>query len=134
MNQPARTVTLFSQPYLDKVNQCYKNIITINLMPQGPLAKLVRRVQFPILSEFKQPGPCSRINNCGFALISLNCDTCEKNGSNLMVVDELPNLISFLLTNGYTIDTSLTKMFNTSDLRFQTENRNNLICFITYTI
>jgi nucleoside-diphosphate-sugar epimerase len=40
----------------------YKNIITINLMPQGPLAKLVRRVQFPILSEFKQPGPCSRNN------------------------------------------------------------------------
>ena len=134
MNQPARTVTLFSQPYLDKVNQCYKNIITINLMPQGPLAKLVRRVQFPILSEFKQPGPCSRINNCGLALISLNNNTCEKNGSNLMVVDELPNLISFLLTNGYIIDTSLTKMFNTSDIRFQTENRNNLICFITYTI
>jgi hypothetical protein len=134
MNQPAKIVTIFSQPYLDKVNQCYKNIITINLMPQGPLAKLVRRVQFPVLSEFKQPGPCSRINNCGLALISLNNNNCEKNGSNLMVVDELPNLIFFLFTNGYTIDTSLTKMFNTSDVRFQTENRNNLICFITYNI
>ena len=32
MNQPAKTVTLFSQPYLDKYNQCYKNIVTINLM------------------------------------------------------------------------------------------------------
>ena len=134
MNQPAKIVTLFSQPYLDKVNQCYKNIITINLMPQGPLSQLVRRIQTPPLSEFKQLGPCSRINDCVLALISLNNNNCEKNGSNLMVVDELPNLISFLFTNGYTIDTSLTKMFNTSDIRFQTENQNNLICFVTYTI
>ena len=63
MNHPAKTVTLFSQPYLDRFNQCYKNIITINMMPQGPLAQFVRRIQFPPLSEFKQPGPCSRINN-----------------------------------------------------------------------
>jgi hypothetical protein len=134
MNQPAKIVTLFSQPYLDRVNQCYKNIITINLMPQGPLAQLVRRIQTPPLSEFKQPAPCSHINDCVLALISLNNNNCQKNGSNLMVVDELPNLISFLFTNGYTIDTSLTKMFNTSDIRFQTENRNDLICFIKYTI
>ena len=133
MNHPAKTVTLFSQPYLDRFNQCYKNIITINMMPQGPLAKFVRRIQFPPLSEFKQPGPCSHINNCGLALISLNGDSCcAKNGSNLMVVDELPNLISFLLSNGYIIDTSITKMFNTSDIRFETENANKIICLVTY--
>jgi hypothetical protein len=130
-NQHAKTITLFSRPYLDKYNQCYKNIVTINLVPQGPLAQLVRRIQFPPLSEFKQPGPCSHINNCGLALISLNND-CIKNCSNLMVVDEVPNLVSYLLTNGYTIDTSLTKMFNTSDIRFQTENANKIIFLATY--
>jgi hypothetical protein len=133
MNYPAKTVTLFSQPYLDRFNKCYKNIITINMIPQGPLAKLVRKIQFPHLSEFKQQGPCSRINNCGLALISLDGDICcAKNGLNLMVVDELPNLISFLLSNGYIIDTSITKMFNTSDIRFKPENANSLICFVTY--
>jgi len=133
MNHPAKTVTLFSQPYLDKYNQCYKNIVTINSIPQGPLAQFVRRVQFPPLSEFKQPGPCSHIKNCGLALVSLNSDNyCAKNGSNLMIVDEIPNLVSFLLTSGYTIDTSLTKMFNTSDIRFQTENANKLLFLITY--
>ena len=76
MINPAKTVTLFSQPYLDKYNQCYKNIVTINTIPQGPLAQLVRRVIFPPLSEFKQPGPCSHIKNCGFALISLNGENC----------------------------------------------------------
>ena len=104
------------------------------MLPQGPLAQFVRRIQFPPLSEFKQPGPCSHINNCGLALISLNSNNCCANGSNLMIVDELPNLISYLLSNGYTIDTSITKMFNTSDIKFQTENANSLLCFITYTI
>jgi hypothetical protein len=131
MNQAAKTVTLFSQPYLDRYNQCYKNIVTINLIPQGPLAHLVRRVQFPPLSTFKQPGPCNHINNCGLALIALN-NVCNKKCSNFMVVDEVPNLFSFLLSNGYTINTSITKMLNTSDIRFETENANKLICVITY--
>ena len=134
MNQTAKTVTLFSQPFLDTYNQCYKNIVTINLVPQGPLAQLVRRVQFPPLSQFKQPGPCSRINNCGLALTTLNTFNtgCNKNGSNLMIVDEVPNLMSFLLSNGYDINTSITKMLNNSDIRFETENANKLICVVTY--
>jgi len=132
MNQAAKTVTLFSQPYLDRYNQCYSNIVTLNLVPQGPLAQFVRRVQFPPLSTFKQPGPCSRINNCGLALTSLNI-VCNKNCSNLMVVDEVPDLISFLIGNGYTINTSVTKMLNTSGIKFQTEHENKLICIVTYT-
>ena len=130
-NQSAKTVTLFSQPFLDTYNQCYKNIVTINLIPQGPLAQLVRRVQFPPLSQFKQPGPCSRINNCGLALTTLN-NICNKGCSGFMVVDEVPNLMSFLLSNGYDINTSITKMLNTSDIRFETENANKIICVVTY--
>jgi hypothetical protein len=138
MNQPnntAKTVTLFSQPFLDTFNQCYKNIVTVNMIPQGPLAQIVRRVQFPPLSQFKQPGPCSRINNCGLALTTLNGfynNNCNKNCSNLMIVDEVPNLMSYLLSNGYTINTSITKMLNTSDIRFETENANKIICLVTY--
>jgi hypothetical protein len=130
-NQAAKTVTLFSQPFLDTYNQCYKNIVTINLIPQGPLAQFVRRAQFPPLSQFKQPGPCSRINNCGLALISLN-NNCNKCCSGFMIVDEVPNLLSFLMSNGYSINTSITKMLNTSDIRFETENANKIICVVTY--
>ncbi len=130
-NQAAKTVTLFSQPFLDTYNQCYKNIVTINLIPQGPLAQFVRKVQFPPLSQFKQPGPCSRINNCGLALTALN-NICNKGCSGFMVVDEVPNLLSFLMSNGYSINTSITKMLNTSDIRFETENANKLICVVTY--
>ena len=134
-NQAAKTVTLFSQPFLDTYNQCYKNIVTINLIPQGPLAQFFRKVQFPPLSQFKQPGPCSRINNCGLALTTLNnifYNNLNKGCSGFMIVDEVPNLLSFLMTNGYSINTSITKMLNTSDIRFETENANKIICVVTY--
>ena len=131
----SKTISLFSQPYLDTYNQCYKNIVVVNLKPQGPLANLVRFVKFPPLSEFKQPGPCSPLKDCGYAIMSLeNCNTgCGKFGSDLMVVDEVPNLISYLVSNGYSVDTSITKMFNQSDIRVDTNTGNTLICFITYT-
>lgn len=145
MNYNATTYTLFSRPYLDTYNQCYKNIVTINLEPKGPLAKIVRRINFVPLSTFKQPGPCSRIQNCGLGVVSLHngCDSYDtvyrdygysnyKNGCNLMVVDEVPDLFSFLLSHGYKIDTSLTKMMNGSDIRFQTNNSDKIIAFITY--
>lgn len=129
----AKTVSLFSQPYLDRINQCYKNIVTLNLPPQGPLAELVRFIQFPKLSEFKQDAPCNKIKQCGYALMSLDgCSGGCYNGDNLMTVDEVPTLISFLVSNGYTVDTSITKMLNQSEIRFDTNTGNKLICFITY--
>jgi hypothetical protein len=127
MNSSA-TFSLFSQPYLDKKNQCYINIVTINVLPKGPLSKLVRKINFPRLSEFQQSGPCSPIKNCGLALTSFGSCCC----GDLMVVDEVPNLISYLASNGYKIDTSVTKMFHQGDVRFQTNTGNKLICFATY--
>jgi len=137
MNYNTNTYTLFSRPYLDTYNQCYKNIVTINLPPKGPLADIVRRIRFAPLSTFKQPGPCSRINDCGLVLTTLR--HCFNNNSynnscncDLMVVDEVPDLFSFLLSNGYKIDTSLTKMMNNSTINFQTNNSDKIIAFITY--
>ena len=128
----AKTVSLFSQPYLDRINQCYKNIVTLNLLPQGPLGELVRFIQFPKLSEFKQDTPCNKTKQCGYALMSLDGCSINSCGDNLMTVDEVPTLISFLVSNGYTVDTSITKMFNQSEIRFDTNTGNKLICFITY--
>lgn len=129
----SKTVSLFSQPYLDTYNQCYKNIVVVNLMPMGPLADIVRMTNFPPLSEFKTQGPCSPLKQCGYALMSLGEGGCAcKCGQDFMVVDEIPDLISYLVGNGYTVDTSITKMFNQSEIRFDTNLGNKLICFITY--
>jgi hypothetical protein len=137
MNYSATTYTLFSRPYLDTYNQNYKNIVTINLPPKGPLGQFVRPIRFPPLSEFKFSSSYNynrRGQMCGLAIGSLNpfFNNNNKFGQGLMVVDEVPDLFAFLLSNGYKIDTSLTKMMNGSDIRFQTENANKIIAFITY--
>lgn len=119
--QSYRTVTLFSQPYLDSSKQCYKNIVTTNLLPQGPLMNFVCRIQFPPLSTFKIPS-----KQCGLALFSL------KRIKNLMITDEVPSLFSYLLSNGYSIDTSITRMLNDSDLQFDMNIGNKIIAIITY--
>jgi hypothetical protein len=98
-------------------------------MPRGPLNKLVMRTQFLPLSEFKIPGTWGYRNDelCGLALRSL-----QRGCTSLMIVDEVPDLFSFLLSHGYKIDTSLTKMMNAGPIQFHTDKANKIICFITY--
>jgi hypothetical protein len=132
MNNSVKTFTLFSRPYLDKINQCYKNIITINNIPKGPLSQYIKKIQFPQLSPFKVSSPCSPIDKCGYALTKIDNHCFSNCGDNLLTTDDVPDLISYLMTNGYKVDTSITKMFNASDIRFNTNNANKLICFVTY--
>jgi len=125
------TYVLYKQPFLDRFSQCYRNIVTINLIPQGPLRAFVGRAEFPPLSSFKESF-CNR-RLCGLVLRSIrdgygngygNGDGCS-----FMSVDEIPDLFAFLLSNGYIIDTQLTKMINKE--QFQSSER-EIICFFSY--
>ena len=119
----SRVYTLTTQPFLENCSQCYTNIITINLIPEGPLKYFVRRVKFQPLSPFQERGPCTRQHQCGLALVSL------VNNNRYMSPNEIPDLFAFLTENGYSIDTSVTKMMNTGDVKLT--NR-NLLCFFRY--
>jgi hypothetical protein len=120
------TYTISSQPYYSSLNQSYMNIITINSIPAGPLSKLVIRIKSNRLSPFTENTNCN--NKCLLGFQSLN--NCN-NQPNLMTVDQIPELFSFLSANGYNIDTSLTKMMNLSDIKIN--NNTKLISFIHYT-
>jgi len=128
MNYP-RSYMISTRVFLDTFNQCYKNIIVINLQPEGPLGKIVRRLQMPPLSPFNVQGPCCSKNSCALALLSLRRTCGDGRGGCLMSDDEIPDLFSFMLSNGYKIDTSLTKMMNQSEVKI---NDNKILCFITY--
>ena len=105
---PSNTFSLFSQPYLDRVAQCYLTIITTNTMPAGPLGKHVVRVKMSPLSEFDVPGECESIQMCGLALMS-------PSRCGLIDLYELPDLFSFLETNGYSVNESITNILKEND-------------------
>ena len=114
--------TLTSQPFLDQQNECYKNIITVNQKPEGPLANITRRIHAPKLSPFKENSSCCPQNNCIYGITKID------NPMELMCISDLPNLFTFLSNNGYVVDTSMTKMMNESKVQMD----NSLLCFISY--
>lgn len=114
-----------SQAFLQNCNdnnngQAYKNIVTINMIPEGPLKKLVRRVQNRPLSKFQG---YQYNQDCLLALISL------REPYRLMDVNEVPDLCSFLSANGYRIETNVTQMFALNNVQF--DNKQTLF-FINY--
>ena len=126
-----KTFTISYQPYYDQLNKCYRNIITVNGMPMGPIKQLVRRIQFPKLSEFQVESHCVSIPKCGLVLKSISILSCCKNkeGYNLMNPDEIPDLTSFLLNNGYQIETQITNMLNNGNIKVS--NKTNIFT-VTY--
>jgi len=129
INNGSNTFTITSQPFYDQYNECYKNILTVNPEPRGPIRKIVRRIKLPKLSPFQREGPCNPIPKCALALQSLNgFKNCCK-GTNLMTPDEIPELITFLFGNGYQIETQITNMLNQSEVKIS----NKKIAFtVTY--
>lgn len=133
-NNGLKTFTITSQPFYDQYNQCYKNIMMVNLEPQGPLRRLVRRTKFPKLSPYQREGPCNPIPKCGLAIMSLRLgeythfhrQICD---DSYMTPDEIPDLITFLIGNGYQIETQITNMLNQSDIKLSNKK---LAFIVTY--
>ena len=129
--------TLTTQPYLDRFNQCYKNIIMINRVPEGPLRHFVQRIQLGPLSPFQcYQNACEPLQKCGLALTSIGHNVSNGYGyeygnkcNSWMTPNEIPDLFSFLVSNGYRIDTSITKMMNNSDIKLTNKN---ILCFFSY--
>lgn len=129
-----RTFTITSQPYYDQYCQQYKNILMINIEPDGPLRAFVRRIQLPRLSPFQ----CyEMIESCGLVITSpflsynnYNSYSNNKCFNNLMTPNDIPDLYSFLTANGYQIETQLTNMMNNSPVKITPGKQ--IVCSATY--
>ena len=106
--------SIFSQPYYDRFSQCYKNILVVNCVPNGPIKNYVQNINLPKLSEYQYDTNCNRLPKCCLALKNINFGDCH---CDLMTPNELPNLISFLLSNGYQIETQISNMLNNSPVK-----------------
>ena len=132
--------SIVGAPFYDERNQCYKKIIRINKMPTGNLTHIVKRIRSPRLSHFDTYGGSGGNGGnggngdcCGSGLNGFNPPGIfaifnPNHKNKLLTVDELPDLMTFLVDNGYTIDTSITKMLMKSNVK----PSNDLICYVSF--
>lgn len=119
-------------PYYDHHTQCYKKVLKINKLPppNTPLYQIVKQVGPIKLSPFQVDSAFSGCQSCNCSNLSSCCNfliTKINNKNELMCVDEISNFFSFLIENGYTIDTSITSMMQKSNVKLS----NDLICFFS---
>jgi hypothetical protein len=117
------TFTITSQPYYNECLQQYQNILCTNIEPKGPLRHFVRRLRMPNL--YRNVYSNRQYRECCLALVNFlhiggvypyrsisytNNQCCGYN--ELMSPDEIPGLVSFLLANGYQIETQITNVLS----------------------
>jgi len=106
----------------------------LNIEPEGPLRRFVRRLQLPRLTPYQTE---KSEEKCGLVLTNFlnnnqnyynNNQNNNKNG--LMTPNDIPDLYSFLTANGYQIDTQLTNMMNQSQVKLTSGKQ--IVCLATY--
>jgi hypothetical protein len=125
------------------INKTYQHIITVNTIPPGPLADMVKPMSFDKLSQFQQRGPNYDGFGCTNVLLRYpkhaGAISSIKNGDYFMTTDDIPSVLSYLQTNGYTVDTNMTKLMfksrvtmgGVSESRLSGDRR--MICMVNYT-
>jgi len=139
------SVVMYLEPYLNSFTKNYQNIITLSDMPDGPLSNMVSMISSPKLSPFQYLNNGNNLNNCIFVLLRYPKTVCGgggngrlKNSDFFMGADDIPSIFGYLRTNGYSIDTEITKMMNksrvliggVSDNRFSGDRK--MICMFSY--
>ena len=110
-----------SEVYLDLHNKCYKNIIVIYPKPKDDsLNAIIKSVTRQKLSPFDEVSFCCPRNRCMYAFVHPH-NKCE-----LLCVNDIALLFSYLSQNGFNINTDLTKIMLKSSVEIK-----NLICFIS---
>jgi hypothetical protein len=114
-----KTFALYVETILEPVSLEYKSVVSLDIMPDGPLSQCVFQAKHPELSQFKYPYSTT----CRYYL------TRYPSTKTYMERDDIPNIFSYLDANGYTINTSLTRLY-----RHNNTNTKELICVVQYSV
>jgi len=129
------TYSILSVPFYDTRQQQYTKILCVNTVPVvGALAARVKTVRPPRLS-----GLCNSSNKCIHVITSsasAASGACSAASAycDYMTPEQLPELFAFLISNGYTVDTALTKLaakHQSGGGNGNGTNANSLVCLIS---
>lgn len=101
---PNKTFVLYSQPYLYTTEETYTTILTLNCIPDGPLAQRVTRISMRALSKFQNPSEFYGSTTCALAIRS------PRTSIGIATIDELDDLLAYFAENGYVPNKMMTNM------------------------
>ena len=131
------TIVFYLEPILNPYNKVYQNVITLSCMPEGPLKDLVITKSFQKLSPFQQ-GPTTHRDQCMYVLSRYPKKSTPFNMGNndtFMNGEDVPSLLSYLSTNGYKVESDLTRLIFDSNIKNTMNNSQRyrkLICYATF--
>jgi hypothetical protein len=130
---------IYLEPYLNTYQKTYQTILTLDSYPEGPIQSRISRINTPSLSPFQTvSNTMTSPYSCKYVLCHDQNNHSNSNKYNqFMVKEDIPSLFSFLIQNGYIIDTSLTKMLNQSISNqgssiSQLSGNRTMICMVRY--
>ena len=130
--------SIYVEPYLNSYYKTYQNIITLDSLPAGPLRQMVARISTPKLSPFHELSPMSdNVFGCKFALMRYPVSNgfSIKYKNSFMIDEDVPAVLNYLLSNGYTIDTDLTRILQKSGIGnagYNYSGKRTLVCNVRY--
>ena len=134
------TTVLYLEPVLNTYYKTYMNILTLSSMPRGPLSNMVYSMKFDKLSPFQYlpPGSPCIFPECTMVIGKYKIKPTMNHTDTFMMTEDIPALFSYLETNGYTIDRSLTHMMfdskvdlgGVSQCRYSGNRR--MVCMFSY--
>ena len=156
----SRTNVMYLEPVLNSYYKTYQNVITFSQCPVGPIKDMVTTMTPPKLSSFQTPPGSSyaqtaspffnpgygRGINSGCVNVLMRYPTgaggsysaAPKCTDAYMGADDIPSVLSYLMENGYKVDTSMTKMLQNSEINIggpaetRMSGRRKMICAFTF--
>ena len=130
-----QSVSFYLDNVLDSFSQTYHKIVVVSAVPPGPLADMVTPMRFPPLSEFQTRSPFS--SACSYVLLrypkqEIGHHVSLQHPHHFMTQQDIPSLLAYLSSHGYTIQTELTKLISQHALHSHDTSSRKFICFATY--
>jgi hypothetical protein len=128
---------MYLEPVLNSYYKTYQNIITLSSIPNGPLKNMVTCIHPVKLSEFQDTSNMSGM----YILLRYSKEDITnytgKNANIYMSNDDIPDVLSYLMENGYVIDTKITSMMQKSKIQFggggdNSYGKKRIICMFSY--
>lgn len=130
------SVSFYLDNVLDGQSKTYYKVISLSAIPTGPLANMVAVRRFSPLSEFQTMGPWdNHRSSCKYVLLRYPKGTVDVSSiSNLMSQQDIPSLFAYLTSNGYQVQTELSKLISDQGLHSGGASSRKFICFATYSL